>query len=440
MAEIIEMPKLSDTMTEGTVGKWLKKEGDSISVGDVIAEIETDKATMEYEAPDEGVLLKILVPDGGRAACRAPIAVVGEKGEKVDESLLKSAAATSDKPAKEEKESDGAGSDKSSKEEKDSGASPKDARPAAPVSKTKPTPAQSSSPSTGFATRVKASPLARKVAEERGIDLASLRGTGPGGRVTSKDVESAPSGGGGEPWGFTGPGAVQNEETAAVSNMRRTIAARLIESKTTIPHFYVEIEVDAAPLAALRASLNKEMENGGKKVKLTVNDFILKAATEALRKVPALNAAWDDNTIHRYGAVHMAFAVTLPTGLITPVIRNAHTKGIKAISVEAKALGAKAKDGKLKPEEYTGGTFSVSNMGMMGISRFYPIINPPQAAILGVGGVINTPVINEHGHIVPGQRMILTLSADHRVVDGADAARYLNALKALLETPALLLL
>lgn len=284
------------------------------------------------------------------------------------------------------------------------------------------------------------SPLARKLAAAQGIDLTKIVGTGPHGRIVKRDIEQAMQAGPRESWGFTAPGGIARDERIPTTSMRRTIAKRLVESKTQLPHFYVEIEVDAAPLASLRAAVNEALASSASPLKLSVNDFILKAVTEALRRVPVLNSTWEEDAIRQFSSVNLAFAVSVPGGLITPVIRDAQTKSVRAIGLEAKALAAKAKEGKLQPAEYTGGTFTVSNMGMLGVTRFYPIINPPQAAILGVGAALPTPVVNEHGQLVPGQRMVLTLSADHRVVDGADAARFLAETKRFLEAPGLLLL
>jgi pyruvate dehydrogenase E2 component (dihydrolipoamide acetyltransferase) len=315
--------------------------------------------------------------------------------------------------------------------------------PAAPRSDPAPAPA-----ATG---RIRISPLARKLAEEKGIDPSRVTGSGPGGRIVRADILAAEKSGtakaGAAParasgGSFTGgtpakTGPIQEERTVQVTNMRGAIARRLLESKTQLPHFYVDIEIDAEPLLALREQLNKALESEG--VKLSVNDFILKASAEALRRVPQVNASWEGAQIRYFGAAHVAFAVAMEEGLITPVIRDTHLKSVFAISTEAKALGKRAKEKKLKPEEFTGGTFCVSNLGMMGIPRFTAIINPPNAAILAVGTTVKKPVV-KNDQIVVGQTITLTLSCDHRVVDGAVGAQYLGALKQLLEAPALLLL
>jgi pyruvate dehydrogenase E2 component (dihydrolipoamide acetyltransferase) len=410
MADIIQMPKLSDTMTEGTVVKWLKNEGDAINAGDILAEIETDKATMDLESFDAGTLLKILVPAGGTAACKAPIAVLGEKGEKFDDSQLASAPT----PAPAAKEAPAAS----------------DATPASA------TPAQTAAPAS--ASRVKASPLARKLAAERGVNLASLTGSGPGGRIVKKDVLSGSASGGGSAGWLHPAGPIGKDERVALTNMRKTIAKRLQQSKQTVPHFYVEMEVAMEACIALRTALNARLEKAPQPAKLSFNDFVLKACATAMRKTPAVNAAWEEDAIRMNGAVHLAFGVAIPGGLITPVIKDAQDKNLKQISLEAKELAARAKEGKLKPEEYTTGTFTVSNLGMFGVDRFSAIVNPPQAAILAVGNIVAKPVVDAAGRIVPGQRLALVLSADHRVVDGADAALFLKEVKDLLETPALL--
>jgi pyruvate dehydrogenase E2 component (dihydrolipoamide acetyltransferase) len=407
------MPKLSDTMTTGTIVNWLKKEGDTIAVGDVIAEVETDKATMDVEAFDEGTLLKIVAPAGEAVPCKSAIAVIGKKDEKFDEALLKKGPAVA--PAQE---------------------APKETKTEAPSASVAvaPTVTPSTAPSGG---KVKASPLAKKVAAEKGVNLANLSGTGPGGRIVKKDVLASPSGGGGGGWGLNAAGPIAPEGKKPLSSMRRVIAQRLLESKTTIPHFYLTIEVDAEPLVLLRTALNKSLEKSG--VKLSLNDFVLKATVESIRRAPAVNASFSPDGVIQYGGVHLAFAVAIADGLITPVIKDAQNKNLRQISEEAKVLAGKAKDGKLKPEEFQGGTFTVSNLGAWGIDSFYAIVNPPQAGILAVGNVVKKPVV-KNDQIVVGQRMNVALSGDHRVIDGAVGAEFLKALREMLENPALLLL
>jgi len=444
MADIIEMPKLSDTMTVGTLVKWLKKEGDAVANGDMLAEVETDKATMELESFFDGTLLKCFVEPGAQVEIGAPLCAIGEKGETVEVPTPKAPPPAADTQP--------------------TAPSPAPVTPApAPVAVT-PTPASapivpaaSSAPAAGATTaggRIKISPLAKKLAAEKGIDPARVKGSGPGGRIVRADILAAekappaaaqPAGGGaaGRPakptWAWRSAldkSAIQAPGIAPLSNMRATIAKRLVESKTQFPHFYLEIEVDAAPLGALREQLNAGLGADG--VRLSVNDLILKAAALALRAVPAVNASWSDAGIVSHGATHVSFAVAIDDGLITPVIKDTDRKTVFEISAEAKDLAKRAKAKKLAPAEFTGGTFCVSNLGMMGITRFHAIINPPNAAILAVGATVKKPVVVKE-QIVIGERMVITLSCDHRVVDGALAAQFMNAVKAHLETPALLL-
>ncbi len=435
MAQIIDMPKLSDTMSVGTLVKWLKKEGDPVKSGDMLAEVETDKATMELESFFDGTLLRLFAPAGSQVAIGSPLCAIGQPGEKVATPAAPQPATSAPAPV----------------------AAPTAAPPPAPAAPA-PTSAPALSPSAAAAPagRIRISPLARKLAEEAGVDSSRLTGSGPGGRIVRADVltasqqpatpvpastrpPAAPAGSG-EVWAWRSVldrSAVQPETTAALSNMRATIARRLVESKTTIPHCYLELEVDAAPLTALRAHLNAGLGPDG--VRLSINDFILKASAAALRAVPAVNSSWDAAGIRYHGAAHVAFAVAIDDGLITPVIRNTDRKTLFQISTEAKDLGKRAREKKLAPAEFTGGTFCVSNLGMMGITRFTAIINPPNAAILAVGATVRRPVVQGDA-IVIGERLSLTLSCDHRVVDGALGARFLNALKDHLEHPALLLL
>jgi pyruvate dehydrogenase E2 component (dihydrolipoamide acetyltransferase) len=421
MAKIIEMPKLSDTMTTGTVGRWLKKEGDSVESGDVIAEIETDKAVMPVEVFTSGILLKIVAAEGAQIPCKAPMAVIGEKGEKIDESLLKGAPA----PAAKE----------TTKEE------PKEK---APTPEAAPQPAGANAKAAPVSSgRVKASPLAKKVAKELGVDVAAASGSGPGGRVVKKDIlelQASGGGAGGSGWGLRGRGPIAKAGKTPLTTMRKVIASRLLESKTQIPHFYLNIEVDAAPLVALRQELNSSFEKLPKPFKLSLNDFVMKATAEAIRLNPKVNASFAGDAIEQYDSVHLAFAAAIPDGLITPVIRDAQDKTIKQIADEVKVLAGKAKDGKLTPAEFQGGTFTVSNLGMYGIDQFAAIVNPPQAAILAVANVVKKPVVDAQNQIVAGQRLNLTLSCDHRVVDGAVGAAFLKSLRELIEKPAQLLL
>jgi len=462
MAQLIDMPKLSDTMTVGTLAKWLKKEGDTVKAGDMLAEVETDKATMELESFFDGTLLKIFSPAGSQVPIGAALCAIGKPGETVEAPTAPApkAAATSPvaKPQDEPSVLSAVASAKAEALAKEG--APQPVAAPAPVSSTPaPAPApqsviQSSAPVAALSgERLRISPLAKKLATEHKLDPVRLAGSGPHGRIVKADVLAAaanpallksatPAAGQARPAGSidvwpwsTGP--VQEERMVPASSMRATIAKRLLEAKTQIPHFYLEVEVDAEPLLALRAQLNSGLEAQG--VKLSVNDFILKASAQALRRVPGVNASWTGAGIQYHGAAHVSFAVAIEDGLITPVIRDTHLKSVFAISTEAKSLGKRAKEKKLAPNEFTGGTFCVSNLGMMGVSKFSAIINPPNAAILAVGTTVTKPVV-KNGAVVPGQTMTLTLSCDHRVVDGALGAQFLGALKQLLESPALLLI
>ncbi len=443
MAQIIDMPKLSDTMTVGTLVKWLKNEGDAVKTGDMLAEVETDKATMELESFFDGTLLKQFVAAGAQVEIGAPLAAIGKPGEKIDAPAAKAApvAAPAAKPTP-------------------APVAPAAAPAPAAVSAPAPVPAPVAAPSAPAApaaapgARVRISPLARKLAEEKGLDYSRVTGSGPGGRIVRADIiaaaknppapapaaKAAAPKGGADTWPWRSvfdKNPIQPESTVALSNMRAVIARRLVESKTTIPHFYLEIEVDAAPLNALRVNLNAGLTKDG--VRLSVNDFVLKASAAALRAVPSVNSSWDATGIKYHGAAHVSFAVAIEDGLITPVIKDTDKKTVFQISTEAKDLGKRAKEKKLAPAEFTGGTFCVSNLGMMGIERFSAIINPPNSAILAVGATVKKPVV-KNDEIVIGERLALTLSCDHRVVDGALGAKFLNAIKDHLENPALLLL
>jgi len=411
---VVTMPKLSDTMLEGTLVKWRKKAGDSIEVGDILAEVETDKATMEMESFDEGKLTELYVEEGGVIKVGDKIALILADGESADTPPVPKATVST-----------------------------KSAAPAAaaPVVKTPIAPKASAPATTG---RVKASPLARKIAASRGVNLSAIAGTGPAGRIVKRDVESAPVGGGGgvasaAPAIRAARGIAGEEKSIALTGMRKTIAERLLASKTQIPHFYLSVTMDGGPLMALRKELNAMAEKDGGQ-KLTVNDFILLAAARAAAEVPKINAAYDGDAIIEYKDVNLAVAVAVEDGLITPVIKKANTLSLREISAAMKDLAAKARGKKLKPEEYQGGTITLSSLGGFGIDSFLPIINPPQSFILGVGAITKQPVVNEHDQIVPGHRLVISASGDHRVIDGAVAAEYMNALRRLVEKPALLLL
>ena len=418
MAKDILMPLLSPSMTEGTLVKWLKKEGDAVKSGEVIAEVETDKATMDLEAFDSGILRKILVTEGTKVPVQSKIGIIGAKDEKIDESAPSAPAAA---PAAEAK------------------GAPAPEPKATEAAKPLPAAVPAAAPSGG---RVKASPLAKKVAADAGVSLATLTGSGPGGRIVKNDVLNAPKNGhsGSARASVFGSGPIAKEGSTKLSTMRSVIAKRLLESKTTIPHFYLQIEVDAKPMMELRAQLNDSLGKITPPVKLSLNDLVLKAAAEAVRRVPAVNASFEGDSIRQFPDVQLSFAVAIAEGLITPIIKEAQNKSLVQISGEAKSLAGKAKEGKLKPDEFQGGTFTVSNLGMLGIDSFCAIINPPQAAILAVGNIVKKPVVDANDNIVVGSRQIFTLSCDHRVVDGAVGAAYLKELRELIEKPALLLL
>ncbi len=444
MATNILMPALSPTMTEGTLARWLKKEGDAIKAGDIIAEIETDKATMEVEAVDEGILGKIVVADGTEGVkVNDVIAVLVEEGE---EAPKEAAPSPSGSPALEGvKEAGG----------KVAGAPEQPVPP--PASKAdapKPAPAPAAS-----GDRVFASPLARRMAQQAGIELAAVTGSGPQGRIVKADVEaamnrpaapkrdaapvtaeagkpaSAPA-----PKPAAAPNITAPHTAVPNSSMRKVIARRLTESKTTVPHFYVAMDFEIDALLKLRADLNAQSpKEGAGAFKLSVNDLIIKACAVALRRHPGVNAAWTDEAILQFQDVDISVAVAIPDGLITPIVKGADRKGLATISNEMKDLGARAKSGKLKPEEFQGGGFSISNMGMYGVSFFSAIINPPQAGILAVGAGEQRPVVR-NGALAIATVMTCQLSVDHRVIDGALAAEFMATLKGLIENPLSLML
>lgn len=397
------MPKLSDTMTEGTLLRWLKGEGDKVEVGDVLAEIETDKAVMEMEAFDEGVLEKILVPDGAKVPVGVQIAQLSGRVSAASR-VARSAAAFHT------------------------------------LTTTSSPPAASPSPSSRSCMRVKASPLAKKIAAELKVDLSQLRGTGPGGRIVSRDVKAILAG--------SGSSAVSSSSHPVLprrielSGMRRSIASRLLESKTQIPHFYLQLEVDATPLTRLRKQLSEDVQatsNANNNQKITVNDFVLLAVARAATSYPKINATFTGDVILQYETVHLAIAVAVEDGVVTPVIRNAQNLSLREISLAVRDLATRARGKKLRPEEYQGGTITVSNLGVYGIESFSAIINPPQAAILAVGAIVSKPVVTSEGQIIAGQRMSLSLSCDHRIIDGAAAAEFLTASRKFLEIPESLL-
>ena len=460
MANAILMPRMSDSMVEGTLTKWLKKEGDVLKNGDLIAEIETDKATQEVECFEPGVLLKQTVAEGGVVPVGGPICIIGKSGEDISGLLATAASDTSVQASKVKAES----STKAADEKRAPVAPPSE--PSAPTTPVQPVVAaefknaargaviesqavDEAAEKGELAGRLRASPLARKIAADKGVNLYNVKGTGPGGRITAEDVQAALEGKGGasalapveggSPSFAPSAQRTGTDEKIPLTNMRKTIARRLQESKQQVPHFYSTIEVDAEPLQAFRQQLNTGLAATSTKLKLSVNDLVLKAVALAAKEVPEVNAAWEGDSITRFAAVHVSFAVSLPTGLITPVVRDADIKPLKQVAFEAKELGKRAKEKGLKPDEFTGGTITVSNLGMFGVDSFQAIVNPPQAVIVAVASIIEKPVVKD-GQIVVGHTMKLTLSGDHRAVDGSDGARYLVALKNILENPTLLVL
>lgn len=412
MATKVHMEALSPTMEEGQVVKWLKAEGDAVASGDILAEVETDKATMELVARGDGILRKILSGEGQAVPVGEVIAVIGTADEDIDALVA------------------GAGSTATATAEPPSSEAAASESPATEVAPTSDAPAPSSN-----GGKVKASPVARKLAAEKGLDLAAIAGSGPGGRVVKRDVESAQPG--------TGPqrvAAVARPDTEFVdiplTQIRKTIARRLTESIGPVPHFFLTIDVDMTRVMDARKRVNALLEDRGQKA--SINDFVVKATAAALAEHPDCNAWWQGDSIRQFNSVHMGIAVAVPDGLITPVIRDAQAKGIGQIGAEIREMAGRAQEKKLKPEEYTGSTFSISNLGMFGIEEFTAVINPPEAGIIAVGGVEQRPVAVD-GSVVVQPRMKITMSCDHRVIDGAAGARFLATLKRFLEEPAAIL-
>ena len=432
-------------MTEGTLVAWKKKQGDKVTAGEVIAEIETDKATMEWESPEDGTLTEIYVEEGGKVEVGEKIAFIGEAGEAPPKEKTD---AKKEAPAKEEKK---APKKEQAETEKPAPAEDKEPETAPPqeeaatkaAEKKTPPPAQPApAPRTeaGGEARVKASPIARRLASEHGIDLAVIRGTGPDGRITESDVRAAAKSKGAPPLPAAGPRIPAGEGSRiSLTGMRKVIAERLVASKGPVPHFYLNIEIDAGPLMTARAELKSAGEQSDSS-KITVNDFVLKAAVEAAVKVPKANASFDGDAIVQYNEVNLAIAVAIEDGLVTPVIRAAQGKSLREISEAVKDLAHRARNKRMKPEEFQGGTFTVSNLGSYGIDNFSAIINPPQGFILSIGAIVKKAVIDDCDQIMPGQRMSVGMSCDHRVIDGALGAEYLKALRHLLENPSLLLI
>ena len=411
MAEIVRMPKLSDTMTEGVVAEWHKNVGDQVESGEVLAEIETDKATMEFESFQDGVLLHIGVEKGATAAVDSILAILGDAGEDVtallaaeeEASVVAEPAPAPPAPAP--------------------APVPAPTPPPVPTVAEAPAPAPLTVPAPSANGKVKASPLASRLAAERGIDLGKVAGTGDGGRIVKRDIEAyvpAPS---------AGLGAVESSTDFPVTQMRKTIARRLAESKFTAPHFYLKLSVDMDSAVEARKAINAQ-----EGVKVSFNDMVVKAVSLALKKHPAVNSAWMDTHIRQNDHVHIGVAVAVEDGLLVPVVRHADKKSLTEIGSEVKDFAGKARDKKLQPSDWEGNTFTISNLGMFGIEDFTAIINSPDACILAVGGITEVPVVRD-GQVVPGKVMKLTLSCDHRAVDGATGAAFLQEVKSFLEHP-----
>jgi pyruvate dehydrogenase E2 component (dihydrolipoamide acetyltransferase) len=405
MASKVLMEALSPTMEEGRLVEWKKNEGDAVRPGDVIAEVETDKAVMELVARAEGVLLRQLVPAGATVAVAKLVGVIGQPGEDISALTGGAPAAVAPKPAP---------------------VPPPSAPASASAAQLPSLPA--SPPPAASGGRTKASPLARKVAKERGLDLGALAGSGPEGRIVLRDLDRAPAASAAMPV----TAAAGSYQDVPLSQIRKTIAKRLAQSIGPIPTFYLTTEVDMERTWEAREELNRR--GSGDAEKISFNDIILKATAAALRAHPACNAWWQDDRIRYWNEVHVSVAVAVEDGLITPVVRNADRKSLREISAEVKDLAGRARERRLKPEEYTGGTFSVSNLGMFDIEHFTAIINPPEAGILAVGSIVEQAVVRG-GAVVPGRRLRLTMSCDHRVIDGATGAAFLRTLKGMLENP-----
>lgn len=444
MAQILELTQLSPTMSEGTFVKWTRKAGDAVAPGDVIAEVETDKAVMEMESYDDGILLVTLAKEGDRLPVGAPIAIIGAAGEDVhtliDEAKAKleeiknraAAGAASPAPAA------------AAPPQAPAPVLPAPAAPAPTATASVPEPAARETPglparSEGGrkAGRILASPLAKRIAEDKGVDLARVKGSGPGGRIVKEDVLAALRG------GSANPAAARREDRRVdISQMRRVIAVRLHDAKNNIPHFYLTLEFDARPLSILREKINRDLANlseGKDAFKITYNDLIVKAAALSLAEHPVVNSSWRTDHIIEHGRIDIGIAVAVDGGLITPYVRDADQLGVVALAQRVREITRRARDRKLKPDEFTDGTFTISNLGMYGISSFSAIINEPEAALLAVGGLIEKPVV-DNGQIVPGLTMSVTLSCDHRVIDGAEGASFLKTFRKYVENPHVLLL
>ena len=418
MAEVVKMPRLSDTMTVGTVAKWHASKGDSISEGDILAEIETDKATMEFESFQEGTLLYIGVQEGEEAPVDSILAILGEEGEDVQaiiDDFKSDASEDNEEDQKEEKSETKSERESPSDEEKTDEEKEKSSS----------TPAPTSGSSTTPGGRIKASPLAKRLAEEKGVDLGAVSGSGEGGRIVKRDIDNYQPSAGSAVSASAGP----DYEDRNVSQMRKTIARRLSESKFTAPHFYLTVEIDMSEAMRTRKAINDKGE-----VKVSFNDYVIKAAAMALTKHPYVNASWMEDKIRFNNRVNIGVAVAVEEGLLVPVVRDANMKGMAQISSEVRDYAGKARDKKLQPSDWEGNTFTISNLGMFGIEEFTAIINPPDSCILAVGSIVEKPVV-KNGSIEVGQMMKVTLSCDHRVVDGAKGAEFLQTFRQYLENP-----
>jgi pyruvate dehydrogenase E2 component (dihydrolipoamide acetyltransferase) len=464
MATKVYMEALSPTMEEGRLVTWLKNEGDEVKEGDVLAEVETDKATMELVARGSGVLRKRLIGEGDTSNVGTMIAVIAGADEDISALTGGADAAPAQAPAAAEAPAQQAAAGGGATAAPPAAAPPAPAEPAqAPPAAAQPAaeaqpaaPAQQGGAPGADNGRVKASPLARRLAQEAGMQIGAVQGTGPGGRIVKRDIEQAVAQGGAQPQAEapqvqpaaaaapSAPPATQVPPSTdaryrehPLSQMRKTIARRLTQSIGPVPHFFLTIEVDMGEAMALRARVNERFKDQG--IKTSPNDLVIKAVAVALRKHPFVNAAWMGDAIHLYEQVHIGVAVAVDEGLITPVIRDADRKGLSEIAAEVKELAGRAREKKLKPEEYTGSTFSISNLGMFGIEEFTAVINPPEAAILAVGAVGPKVVVDDEGNMAIRQRMRVTLSCDHRVIDGATGAQFLQTLKQYLEEPMMMI-
>ena len=441
MAEVILMPKLSDTMTEGVVAEWHKKVGDDVESGELLAEIETDKATMEFESFYDGKLLYIGIDKGETAPVNDILAIIGEEGEDIDQIIADAKKGDDSKPTEESKDDS---SEKESNEEEEENEEKEEKKPAADKSSDdKPQEtsekSETSSTSNGDGERIFASPLAKKLAEDKNIDLSDVQGSGENGRIVKRDIENykpenKPKNSAKAPAAkSSGSTLTESYTDENISQMRKTIAKRLAESKFTAPHFYLTLDIDMDNAISARKAVNA---NEG--VRVSFNDMVIKACAVALRNHPKVNSAWLGDKIRRYDHINVGVAVAVEEGLLVPVVRFADTKGLMAIGAEVREFAQKAKDKKLQPQDWEGNTFTISNLGMYNIEEFTAIINPPDSCILAIGAIKQVPVVKD-GQVVPGNVMRVTLSCDHRVVDGVTGSEFLNTFKSYMENPMMML-